>query len=169
MVLKQADHDFSKHQFNTVVSAAMKILNVLDDGQLLFVVSQDNAESRLKARHARNAVYKEGFSILLCLLSPIAPHIAQTLWTELGYGNDVLSADWPKVDPAALEQDEIEIGIQLNGKARGRLLVPKDADKIVLEHLAFGHLMGGGYLAADAIPKKIVVVPGRLINVVVQE
>ncbi len=167
LVLKQADHDFSKHQFNTVVSAAMKILNTLDDGQLLFVVSQDNVESRLKAMHARNAIYKEGFSILLRLLSPIAPHIAQTLWTELGYGNDVLSANWPKVDPAALEQDEIEIGISLNGKARGRRLVPKDADKIVLEQLALNYLMGGGYLAADAMPKNIVIVPGRLINVVI--
>ncbi len=161
LILKQANHDFSKHQFNTVVSAAMKILNVLDDVQL------DVFMSKLEVMHARNAIYKEGFSILLRLLSPIAPHIAQTLWTELGYGNDILSVDWPKVDPAALEQDEIEIGIQLNGKARGRRFVPKSADKTALEQLALIHLASGGHLAADVEPKKIIVVPGRLINVVI--
>jgi leucyl-tRNA synthetase len=178
LILQQANFDFDRKQFNTVVSACMKILNILESDQLVTIIGKiiphDAANEKPKpnyteAEKLHSAFFAQGISILLRLLSPIAPHITQTLWKELGYGDDILSADWPKADLAALEQDEIEIGIQLNGKARGRRLVPKGADKTVLEQLALIHLTGGGYLAADAVPKKIVVVPGRLINVVVQE
>ncbi len=148
-VLKQANHDMSRHQFNTVASAAMKLLNALD---------------RLDGTN--NPVAHEGFSILLRLLSPITPHITQTLWQELGYGDDILSADWPEVDEAALVQDEIELVIQVNGKLRGNLRVAKNTDQAALEQLALSHdavqkLLAGG------VAKKIIVVPGRLINVVI--
>ena len=68
----------------------------------------------------------EGMSILLRLLSPIAPHITQALWHELGYGEDILHAPWPEPDPAALEQDEIELVVQVNGKLRGNIRVAND-------------------------------------------
>jgi len=115
---------------------------------------------------ALNRLLWESTSILLRILSPIAPHITQTLWKELGYGEDILSAPWPEVDEAALVQDEIELMIQVNGKLRGSLRVAKDADKTALEQLALSHdavqkLLAGG------TAKKIVVVPGRLINVVI--
>jgi leucyl-tRNA synthetase len=149
LALKQASFDFTRFQFNTVVSASMKMLNALE-----------------KARSsADRAVLGEGVSILLRLLSPITPHIAQTLWKELGYGDDILAASWPEVDEAALEQDEIELMIQVNGKLRGSLRVAKDADKATIEQLALASEAVQKQLAGAAA-KKIIVVPGRLVNVV---
>jgi leucyl-tRNA synthetase len=147
-VLKQANYDMSKHQFNTVASAAMKILNALE-----------------RLAGVDDEVVKEGLSILLRLLSPITPHISQALWKELGYGDDILTAPWPEVDETALVQDEIEIVLQVNGKLRGNLRVAKIADKATLEQLALAHESVQKHLAG-ATPKKIVVVPGRLINIV---
>jgi leucyl-tRNA synthetase len=148
-VLKQANYDMAKHQFNTVASAAMKILNALDP-----------LENR------DDEVVKEGLSILLRLLSPICPHITHTLWLELGYGSDILAAPWPEVDETALIQDEIELVLQVNGKLRGNLTVAKTASKAMLEQLALAHPSVQKHLAGEAA-KKIVVVPGRLINIVV--
>ena len=148
-VLKQANYDMAKHQFNTVGSAAMKILNALDP-----YAGSDGP------------IAKEGLSILLRLLSPITPHIAQTLWKELGYGDDILHAPWPEVEESALEQDEIELVIQVNGKLRGNLRVSKDADKASIEQLALAHEAVLKQLAGGTA-KKIIVVPGRLINVVI--
>jgi leucyl-tRNA synthetase len=150
LALKQATFDFSRFQFNTVVSAAMKTLNALE---------------KTKASASR-AVLSEGLSILLRLLSPITPHITQTLWKELGYGDDILAAPWPEVDEAALVQDEIELMIQVNGKLRGSLRVAKDADKATIEQLALAHEAVQKQLAGAAA-KKVIVVPGRLVNVVV--
>jgi len=162
---KQAAFDMGRHQFNTVVSAAMKILNTLESGELAVPASFDSEAAKQKVRTARNMIYKEGLSILLRLLSPITPHISQTLWTELGYGNDILAASWPEVDEAALEQDEIELVIQVNGKLRGSLRVAKDTDKATLEQLALAHEAVQKQLAGGEV-KKVIVVPGRLINVV---
>ena len=149
LALKQASFDFSRFQFNTVVSAAMKTLNALE---------------KAKAS-ADRAVLSESLSILLRVLSPITPHIAQTLWNELGYGDDILAAFWPEVDEAALVQDEIELMIQVNGKLRGSLRVAKDADKATIEQLALAHEAVQKQLAGTAA-KKVIVVPGRLVNVV---
>src|SRR6185503_15734134 len=99
--LKQANYDIQKHQFNTVASACMKILNAIEK------------------LPEWNATTTEGLSILLRLLSPIAPHITHHLWRELGFGQDVMKAPWPEPDPAALEQDEVELVVQVNGKLRG--------------------------------------------------
>ncbi|MFA7299519.1 MAG: class I tRNA ligase family protein, partial [Sideroxydans sp.] len=148
-VLKQANYDMAKHQFNTVASAAMKILNALD---------------RLPGADAK--VAREGFSILLRLLSPITPHIAQTLWKELSYGDNILAAPWPEVDAAALVQDEIELVIQVNGKLRGNLRVAKAADKAAIEQLALAHEAVQKQLNGGMV-KKVIVVPGRLVNVVI--
>jgi len=148
-VLKQANYDMAKHQFNTVASAAMKMLNALDR-----LAGLDRPE------------IKEDFSILLRLLSPITPHITHTLWKELGYGEDILAANWPEPIEAALVQDEIELVLQVNGKLRGNLTVAKTASKAMLEQLALAHPSVQKHLAGEAA-KKIVVVPGRLINIVV--
>jgi leucyl-tRNA synthetase len=149
LALKQASFDFARFQFNTVVSAAMKILNALEKAKVT----------------ADRAVLGEGLSILLRLLSPICPHISQTLWKELGYGDDILAASWPEVDEVALVQDEIELMIQVNGKLRGSLRIPKDADKATIEQMALAHESVQKQLAGAAA-KKIIVVPGRLVNVV---
>jgi len=154
LTLKQANYDLGKMQLNTVVSGAMKILNRLD------------ALDGIGSLEAKMVCWEELFSILLRLLSPITPHISQALWKELGYGDDILNAPWPEVDEAALVQDEIEMVIQVNGKLRGNLTVAKTADKAELERLALAHSAVEKQLAGAA-PKKIVIVPGRLINIVV--
>ena len=148
-VLKQANYDLGKHQFNTVASAAMKILNALERLQ---DASSDEA--------------KEGLSILLRLLSPITPHLGHHMWKALGFGEDILKAPWPEPDPRALEQDEIEYVVQVGGKTRGSLKAPKAADRPALEALVTASALVQKYVAGQAI-RKIVIVPGRLINVVV--
>jgi leucyl-tRNA synthetase len=123
-----------------------------------------NALERLEA--VDHEIVREGLSILLRLLSPITPHIAQTLWKQLGYGDNILHASWPEVDEAALVQDEIELVIQVNGKLRGNLRVSKDAGKAAIEQLALAHDAVVKQLAGGAA-KRVIVVPGRLVNVVI--
>jgi leucyl-tRNA synthetase len=144
--LRQANYDLGKLQFNTVASAAMKVLNALEEIP------------------GRNAVSEEGLSILLRLLAPIAPHIAHHLWSELGFGEDVTTAPWPEPDPAALVQDEIEYVVQVGGKTRGTVTVARSADKQSIETSALAAM--AKYLAGQGV-KRIVIVPGRLINIVV--
>jgi len=150
--LKQANHDFGKFQFNTVVSAAMKILNALEK-----LAGKDAATQ---------AVASEGFSILLRLLSPITPHIAHVLWRECGYGDDILAAPWPEPVAAALAQDEIELMLQINGKLRGSLRVPAAAATAEIENAALATEAAQKFMAGKP-PRKVVVVPRRLVNIVV--
>ncbi|MBI3526075.1 MAG: leucine--tRNA ligase [Betaproteobacteria bacterium] len=149
--LKQADYDIGKHQFNTVASAAMKILNALEKAP------------RQGDGHA--AVIAEGMSILLRLLAPITPHVCHALWRELGYGDDILRAAWPAPLAAALAQDEIELVLQINGKLRGNLRLPADATQQAIQAAALASDSAQKYLEGKAA-KKVVVVPGRLVNIV---
>jgi leucyl-tRNA synthetase len=167
--LQQANYDVGRHQFNTVVSAAMKMLNVLDDDKLLpHQVVPGIGPREQSARDARNAVYKEGLSILLRLLAPITPHLSYWQWRELGFGPDVFAQSWPEPIQAALEQDQITMVLQINGKLRGEIRVPSDADRLVVESNAMQH--EAVLRATDGQIgriKRVVVVPGRLVNVVV--
>jgi leucyl-tRNA synthetase len=154
-VLKQANYDYERMQYNTVVSAVMKMLNTLEDAQL-----SDSAEDA--------AALAECFSILLRVLYPACPHITDQLWNELGYAaccGDLLDVAWAGVDESALQRDEIELMLQINGKLRGAILVPASADKAQIEAAA---LASEAFVkqAEGAAPKKVIVVPGRLVNVV---
>ena len=154
-VLQQADHDYQRIQYNTVVSACMKMLNTLEGAKL-----DDSA--------AANAVIAEGLSIFLRMLNPVAPHITHVLWQELGYAKtmgDILDAEWPRVDAAALEQAEIELMVQVNGKLRGSVVVAKEADKATIEAAALANENVQKFI--EGTPKKVIVVPGKLINIVV--
>ena len=146
--LKKANDDIVRKKFNTVASACMKILNAIE------------------ALPEWDATSKEGLSILLRLLSPIAPHIAHHLWRELEFGEDIMQAPWPEPDPAALEQDEVELVVQVNGKLRGSIRVPKAADRAAIEELARANPNVQRFVAGHSV-KKVVVVPGRLVNLVV--
>jgi leucyl-tRNA synthetase len=155
-VLKQIDYDYQRMQYNTVVSGAMKLLNALDDFKTV-----DCAGGVV-------ALY-EGFGILLRCLYPATPHIAHALWQELGYAapfGDLLDAAWPKVDEAALQQDEIELMLQVNGKLRGSVRVAAQATRETIEQTALQHEAVQQF-AQGAPVKKVIVVPGRLVNVVV--
>ncbi|CAG0950108.1 partial leucyl-tRNA synthetase, partial [Anaerolineae bacterium] len=151
LALKQANYDLSRFQFNTVVSAAMKMLNALE---------------KSGKEPTNRAVTQEALSILLRLLSPITPHICHTLWIELGYGTDILEAAWPEPLDAALVQDELELVIQVNGKLRGSMTVPKDMDKAAIEKLAVEQPCVQKHLEGVSV-RKVIVVPGKLVNVVV--
>lgn len=107
-----------------------------------------------------------GLSILLRLLSVIAPHICHYLWLELRFGDDILNAPWPEPDSGALEQGEIELVLQVNGKLRGHMRAPKSAGREQLEQLALAHDAVTRFINGQPV-KKVVVVPGRLVNVVV--
>jgi leucyl-tRNA synthetase len=150
--LRQALFDFGRHQFNTVVSGGMKILNAL---------------SRIEAGadDQAAAVRREGSSILLRLLSPIAPHLTHVLWRELGHGEDVLNAPWPEPDPAALARSLVTLVVQVNGKLRGQIEVPVDADRAAIEQAAQTEPNVERFVGGKPI-RKIVVVPGKLVNVV---
>ena len=155
-VLKQVDYDYQRMQYNTVVSGAMKMINALDDFK---AVGVSGAQVALI----------EGFGILLRCLYPATPHIAHVLWSELGYAGhlgDILDAPWPRVDDAALEQDEVELMLQINGKLRGSVVVPSNASKEVIEAAALSCNTFVQF-AAGAPAKKVIVVPGRLVNVVI--
>ena len=153
-ILQQADHDFRRLQYNTVVSACMKMLNTLEGAKL-----EDSAQT--------NAVIAECLSVFLRVLYPVAPHITHVLWQELGFTvafDDILDAPWPQVDPAALEQAEIELVVQVNGKLRGSVKVPKDADKAAIEAAALANENVKKFV--EGTPKKVIVVPGKLVNIV---
>ena len=164
LTLKQANYDLGKHQFNTVASACMKILNALE--RAAADARPDLAAPATQAATPATAVLVEGMSILLRVLSPIAPHVTHELWRELGYGEDLLHAPWPEPDPAAMEQDEIELVVQVNGKLRGNIRVAKAAGKDAIEAAALANEQVRKFITGLAV-RKIVVVPGRLVNVVV--
>ena len=152
--LKQADYDIRRIQYNTVVSATMKMLNALEG-------------AKLGDAPADRAVSAETLGIFLRVLYPVAPHITQALWEELGYRaqlGDLLDAPWPQVDEAALVQDTIELMVQVNGKLRGSVKVPAGADRAAIEAAALADENVKRYVTGA--PKKVIVVPGRLVNVV---
>jgi leucyl-tRNA synthetase len=154
-LLKQATFDLERKQFNTVASAAMKLLNALQDA------TAKGGEPSATLLHA----VREALMILTCMLYPVTPHIAHTLWRELGFGADIGEAAWPDVDETALRSEEVELVLQVNGKTRGQLVVPASADKAQIEAVALAHPTTEKY-AEGRPPKKIIIVPGRLINIV---
>jgi leucyl-tRNA synthetase len=154
-VLRQVDYDYQRMQYNTVVSGAMKLLNALED-------------FKGQAEEGAPAAMREGFGILLRVLYPATPHVAQELWKSLGYADrlgELLDAPWPKVDEQALVQDEIELVLQVNGKHRGSVLVPATADRAEIEKLALASEAFATHATGAAV-KKVIVVPNRLVNVV---
>lgn len=155
-VLKQANFDFSRLQFNTVVSAAMKIFNSLS------TIEKTDAES--------NALRSELFSILLRLLAPITPHLAHELWNDLGYAEingALLDSEWPVEDETALQQDEVEMVVQVNGKLRAKLMMPVGISQAEIEQIANSDENVQKF-TIDKEVVKVIVVPNKLVNIVVK-
>jgi len=149
-LLEQADRDVEKYQFNTVVAATMKMVNTLS-----------------QIKNASDPVYAEGVDILLRLLSPVVPHITHALWQDLGHEDDILVASWPQPDESALVQDTVELVVQVNGKVRGKIEVAADATKDVIEQIALADENVLRFTDGKSVVK-VIVVPGRLVNVVVK-
>jgi leucyl-tRNA synthetase len=151
-LLRQVSYDYARMQYNTVVSGAMKMLNALESFK----------GTPCLAQH-------EGFELLLRVLYPACPHITWMLWRELGLAGkhgDLLDAAWPAVDESALVQEQIELVLQVNGKLRGALRVPADAERAAIEAAALASPDLARF-AEGRTAKKVIVVPGRLVNVVV--
>ena len=147
--LRSARYDYSRNQFNTVVSSTMKILNAISE--------IDAGNNRLRY---------EGLHILLLVLAPIAPHITAALWQELGYTGNILDTAIPEPDEAALQQDNITLAVQVNGKRRAEISVAADADNDTIIATALAHPDVARHTEGKT-PKKSIVVPGKLVNLVV--
>jgi leucyl-tRNA synthetase len=155
LTLKQVSFDYERMQYNTVVSGCMKLLNALED-------------FKPDASPGDQAVLCEGVSLLLRMLYPACPHISAHLWLHLGYAartGDLLDAAWPSVDDSALLRDEIELMLQINGKLRGSVSVPATASQADIQAAALSS-EAFQKQAQGAAAKKVIVVPGRLVNVV---
>ncbi|OGO93121.1 MAG: leucine--tRNA ligase [Coxiella sp. RIFCSPHIGHO2_12_FULL_44_14] len=150
--LAQANQDMERLQFNTVVSASMKILNLI---------------LKLSPEHPQEIVFiRESLEILLRLLAPITPHIAHYLWQELGLGENILKAPWPKPNTRALQTQSISMIVQINGKLRTHIQVPTTAPEETVKSIALDQAAVQKYLVDKKI-KKMIVVPKKLINIVV--
>jgi leucyl-tRNA synthetase len=148
--IKEITEDLEgEYQFNTAVSELMKLSNALADSNCF-----------------ESPVYAQGIKILIQLLAPFAPHIADELWQINGHTDSVHIQTWPTFDPAALVADEIPIVVQINGKTRGTIQVPAQADKQALEQYARESEVAQRYVEGKEI-KKVIVVPSKLVNFVV--
>jgi leucyl-tRNA synthetase len=145
-ILQQATFDMEKQQFNTVISASMKLFNILKE-------SKDQA-----------CIY-HGLRILLLILSPFTPHICHILWQDLKYGDDILSSSWPKVDAKLLSEQNVNIIIQVNGKKRAELSASPGTQKEDIEKLAL-EIPSVKVQTNDKTIRKIIYVPNRLLNIV---
>ncbi len=159
-VLKQANFDYERMQYNTVVSAVMKMLNLLE------------AQDPVSWPQEERAIFCEAMSILLRVVNPVCPHISEALWKDLGFLTDfgpMLDVKWPEVHEAALVQDELELVLQVNGKLRGALKVSVNASEQEIKEMALAHEATQRLLlaASQQAPKKVIVVPKRLVNVVI--
>jgi len=159
-ILEQANRDVHKYQFNTVVAAAMKLANLL--GQI------PGANGAERGDAGDRAIYIEGVDVLVRLLAPVTPHVSHALWdrVKIAAAATVIDAPWPMPEPAAMVRDAVEMAVQVNGKLRSRIHVPTQADRASIEAAALGDENVQRFVAGKDV-KKIIVVPGRLINVVV--
>ncbi len=161
--LKKANHDYARFQFNTVCSAAMKILNALERAQGPHTPA--GAKGYPGYANAYEFVVWEGTSILLRLLSPVTPHMGHHLWCELGFGRDILTAPWPEPDERALALEEIELVVQVNGKLRSRVTVPADAQDDQVREIALADENVQRHVGNTPV-RKVIHVPGKLVNIV---
>lgn len=149
-ILAQANNDYERHQFNTVVSGCMKLFNELSSYEL----QEEDDKCFLHS----------GMSILLRLLAPITPHICHHLWQQLGFEKAIIDAPWPKVDKSALKSDEVDYVVQINGKLRAQFTADSDTAEDILIDLAKQHAKA--FLEGKTIKKAVVVAHRQLINLV---
>jgi len=152
-ILEKSNLYYKKFRYNTIIAGAMELLNALD---------------KFDPNRALDcaAVYRESLIILNKLLSPIVPHIAHTLWHEIGETGDIIDAQWPLVDKSAFVSDTMNLVIQINGKLRSQIEVSVDSYKDEIEKAALANEKIQKYIKGNSV-KKMIVVPGRLVNIVV--
>jgi len=153
--LKAVGEDFEKLGFNRAIARVHELVNQI----------APTVEKAAAGSDADKAAAHEALSILVQLIAPVMPHLAEECWQTLGYETMVAETAWPVFDPALVTEDTVTLPVQINGKRRGEITVAKDADKDSVEQSALAadfviHHLG------DASPKKVIVVPNRIVNIV---
>ncbi|OFE11047.1 leucine--tRNA ligase [Pseudohongiella acticola] len=159
--LQKVADDYGRRQtFNTAVAAVMELVNAVNKFQ------DDNVQPEDADSTLNNSIVHEALEVVLLTLSPIVPHFCHVLWQHLGHQDAIIDSPWPTVDQSALEQDQIQLVIQVNGKLRGKLDVAKDTDRDTLQSLALADANVQKFTDGKSL-RKVIVVPGKLINIVV--
>ena len=157
--IAKVSDDFGRRlSFNTAIAALMELLNAL--GKF------DNDTDQSRSDQGR-AVRHEAFEAIVLLLNPITPHICHALWQALGQRELILTQAWPKIDPAALTKDAATLAVQINGKLRGQIEVAVGTPREQVENAAITDPVVAKFLAGATV-KKIVVVPGKIVNIVIE-
>ena len=151
--LRSVTRDFEEFQFNTIVSSLMELLNEMQKAREQGAVG--------------TAAWKEALELYLLMLAPVTPHIAEELWAEaLGKPYSIHNQSWPQVDEEATREDEIVLIVQVNGKVRDRVTVPADVSEADAKAAALA-AEGAQRFMDGQQPRKVIYVPGRLVNIVV--
>jgi leucyl-tRNA synthetase len=150
--LRQVTHDFETFEFNTIISALMELLNEMSKAREGGAVGSQE--------------WDEAQDIYLRMLAPVAPHVAEELWAYHGKPYSIHSQPWPEVDEAAAAEEQITLVVQVNGKVRDRISVPVDIKEEQAKELALSSEAVAKYLQ-DKEPRKVILVPGKLVNIVV--
>jgi leucyl-tRNA synthetase len=153
-VTEDIEHDF---HFNTAISAVMELVNALSEFER---VSMDAA-----SRHERIALLREAVETVLLLLAPVCPHIAEELWAALGHRESLFTQRWPTAEPEAMARDEVQIVVQVDGRVRSRLVAGAGAPESDVREMALADGRVQPWLRGRQVAK-VVVVPGRLVNIV---
>lgn len=144
--IKKVSEDYEKMKFNTAIAAMMSMVNEL---------------------YAENRVTMEELKILLVLLNPVAPHMTEEIFERMNLGSNIYNSDWPTYDESKLQGDEVEVPIQMNGKLRGVVVVPKDSDKDVIEaKIREDEVLSKNMEGKEIV--KVIFVPGKIFNIVLK-
>ncbi len=167
--IDRVTHDIDpRMHLNTAVSAVMELVNALYafcEPRGLRPAGRDDEPPAAIERAETAPVLREAIEALVLLLSPFTPHLSEELWERLGHADGIVTAGWPAFDPAAALEDAIEIPVQVNGKLRARVTLPRDATEDAMREAALA--AGRGHLAGMQIVK-VVVANGKLVNIVVR-
>jgi leucyl-tRNA synthetase len=150
--LQAVTSDFESFSFNTIVSGLMELLNGMAQAKAAGAVGTE--------------AWKEAEGLYLRMLAPVCPHIAEELWTRTGHDYSIHNQPWPEVDQEAAKEDQITLIVQVNGKLRDRLTVPVNISEEEAKTAALLSENIQSHLAGKT-PKKVIYVPGRLVNIVV--
>ncbi len=150
--IKHITEDTEKFQFNTSIARMMELLNAL------YKYDQDIEEKNIE-------LFEDTIATLVTILAPFAPHFSEEMWQKLGYKYSVFNVCWPKYDPSALIKDVVELGIQINGKIKAKINIPSDMENSDIEKFVLKSEKIEPLLQGKTV-KKVIVIKGRLVNIV---
>ncbi|KPK93161.1 MAG: leucine--tRNA ligase [Anaerolineae bacterium SM23_ 63] len=150
--IRQVSYDLEGFEFNTVVSALMELSNAIIAAH--------------EAGIAGSQVFNNAVEALLLLMAPVTPHVAEEMWERLGKPYSIHNQAWPEYDPELAKEEEITLVVQINGKVRDRIIVPADIDEEQAKATALASELVQRHMGGKE-PRKVIVVPGRLVNIVV--